>query len=262
VSQRLLVLLLALGCGACDLGVSSPRWELRLADDFLGSSLDTRIWNTDHPRDFILNQELQAYTPDSLSLVRGVLLIEARRESRSYRGTMQPFASGTITTFGKFSFCYGRFDVRARIPRGDGLWPAAWLLPESLAWPPEIDLFEFRGQEPTRVIMSHHWMTGPGNESEFASSEFPGPDFSEQFHVFSLEWEPEEIRWLVDGEVRHRTRSHIPNQPMYLNIALSVGGTFPGPPTAATPFPARLEVDWVKVYTLATEAGRPTRRCS
>jgi beta-glucanase (GH16 family) len=218
-----------------------------------------QIWNTDHPRDFILNQELQAYVPEALSLNRGILRIEARRESRLYRRTLQPFVSGTISSHGKFSFCYGRFEVRARIPKGDGLWPAAWLLPESLAWPPELDLFEFRGQVPTRVIMTHHWSSPPGVH-QFASSEFDGPDFAEQFHIFSLEWEPEEIRWLIDGEIRHLVRSHVPSQPMYLNIALAVGGTFPGSPTTATPLPARLEVDWVRVYTSSARVGRATSR--
>jgi beta-glucanase (GH16 family) len=202
-----------------------------------------------------LNQELQAYVPEALSVRQGLLVIEARRENRSYRGTTQSFVSGTITSHAKFSFCYGRFEVRARVPEGNGLWPAAWLLPESLVWPPELDLFEFRGQEPTRVFMSHHWV-GPGNAPRFASGEFDGPDFSAEFHTFSLEWEPDELRWFVDGELRHRALSHVPDQPMYVNIALAVGGTFPGPPTAETMFPARLEVDWVKVYSSAAHPGR------
>jgi beta-glucanase (GH16 family) len=77
-----------------------------------------------------------------------------------------------------------------------------------------------------------------------------------------LEWEPHEIRWRIDGETRHRAVSQVPNQPMYLNIALAVGGTFPGPPGTETPLPARLEIDWIEVYSSATRSGRLTSGCS
>jgi beta-glucanase (GH16 family) len=216
----------------------------------------------DHPRDFILNHELQAYVPEAVSVQDGILRLEARPQPTRYRGATQPFVSGTLTSHGKFSFCFGLIEIRAKIPSAAGLWPAAWLLPESLAWPPEIDVFEFRGQEPTRVLMTHHWRTADGHH-RYSSQHFEGPDFSRDFHTYALEWMPDRLVWSVDGVVRHQSSEHVPATPMYLNIALAVGGTFPGSPNEATHFPAVLEVDWIRVLGLPeAKAGRPTRRCS
>lgn len=203
----------------------------------------------DHPRDFLLNNELQAYGPDAISVRDGVLRLEARAEPRWYRGVEQHYVSGTVTTHTRFSFRFGRFEVRAKVPAGKGLWPAAWLLPESLKWPPEIDLFEFRGQEPTQVLLTHHWLGSLG-AFRFNSGEFVGPDFSRGFHVFSVEWTQEVLRWSIDGVVRHEASEHIPAVPMYLNVGLAVGGTLPGPPSEETRFPAVLEIDWIRVHGL------------
>jgi len=245
VDIRRLALLACLACG----GSTPPEWPVLLADDFEAEGLSQTRWNTDHPRDFVLNQELQAYVQGAVSLDDGILRIEARPNPTLYRGVVQPYVSGTITSHGKFSFCFGRLEIRARIPSGAGLWPAAWLLPESLDWPPEIDIFEFRGQEPTRLLMTHHWRTAAGDH-RYLSQHFEGPDFSKRFHTYAVEWTPDHLAWSIDGIVRHETTEHIPSTPMYINVALAVGGTLPGSPKADTPFPAVFEIDWIRVLGL------------
>jgi beta-glucanase (GH16 family) len=258
MKARLLVLLGSFACG----GPTLADRPVLLSDDFDAGSVSRALWNSDHPRDFILNHELQAYVPEAASVQDGILRLEARPQPTNYRGASQPYVSGTLTSYGKFDFCFGLLEVRARIPSGTGLWPAVWLLPESLAWPPEIDVFEFRGQQPTRVLMTHHWAT-PSGLHQFGSQQFEGPDFSRGFHTYALEWTPGRLVWSIDGVVRHESTEHVPSTPMYLNIALAVGGTLPGPPTEDTAFPAVLEIDWIRVFGLREgEAGRPTRDCS
>ena len=258
MSARLWVLL---ACLACSRSAPAER-PLLFSDDFDGETISPSRWSTDHPRDFILNDELQAYVPAAVSVREGIVRLEARPDPTPYRGATQPVVSGTLTSHGKFSFCFGLLEIRARIPSGAGLWPAAWLLPESLAWPPEIDVFEFRGQEPSRVLMTHHWTTAGGDPS-YGSQGFDGPDFSKEFHTYAVEWTHDRLVWSIDGVVRHQSPSHVPHPPRYLNIALAVGGTLPGSPNAETAFPAVLEVDWIRVLgPPEAEPGRPRSNCS
>ena len=125
------------------------------------------------------------------------------------------YTSGHVDTLGKFKQEYGRFEIRAKLPRGQGIWPALWMLPANReTWPPEIDIVELLGHEPNTIHMTNHFGVWPKNKLE--GKDFTGPDFTKDFHVYALEWEPDELRWYVDGDLKHSTRKHIPKEPFYI----------------------------------------------
>jgi beta-glucanase (GH16 family) len=222
-------------------------WSLAFSDEFDGSTIDPTRWNLENPLDRIINHELQGYVREAVRVESGVLELTANRRPTGYRGAVLPFASGTVTSHEKFSFCFGRVDVRAKLPSGQGLWPAFWLLPESLEWPPEIDVFELRGQAPDVLHQTVHWRDAKRGP-QFDTAQHIGPDLSAGFHDFRLDWTPEAITWYFDGVETRRVTSNIPTSSMYLNAALAVGGDFAGSPDASTRFPATLAIDHVRVY--------------
>ena len=202
----------------------------------------------------------QEYNTDNTNNVRldgdGHLEIRAVREA--YEG--MSYTSGRIKTQGRFEHTYGRFEARIQIPEGQGLWPAFWLLGSSIetdSWPlcGEIDAMEFRGSEPDRLIGSLH---GPGysaGESISGSHRLSEGTFADDFHIFSVDWDPEQISWFVD-DVRYHSvsRGQLPpnsawvfDQPFFLVLNLAVGGNFVESPLT-TSFPGKMIVDYVKVY--------------
>lgn len=229
-------------------------WVLTFQDEFDGPALDTRLWNPNDPWGAERNGELQAYVPNAFEVRDGILLIKTKRQRAYYAGKTRDFTSGMASTYGKFAQQYGRFEIRCKAPKGDGLWPAFWMLPIPLGWPPEIDILEILGHATDEVHMTHHWGTGSNTAEENIESNgmmFKGPDFSEDFHVFAVEWSAEEIVWFVDGVERHRTTDakNIPDQPMYVLVNLALGnGGWPGAVTEKTPIPAQFEIDYVRVY--------------
>jgi beta-glucanase (GH16 family) len=243
----LAIALLPFGCDRTQPGQGETMsWRVAFSDEFDGSVLDPKKWNVANPLDRIINNELQAYVPDAVRVRAGVLELNADRKPTTYHGAMLPFASGTVTTHEKFSFAFGRVEVRAKLPRGQGLWPGFWLLPESGEWPPEIDLFEVRGQAPRALHQTVHFRD-PERGPAFDTAEHLGPDLSAGFHEFALDWSPDAIVWYLDGTETRRVTQRIPSGPMYLNAALAIGGDFPGAPDASTPFPATLAIDSVRV---------------
>lgn len=230
-------------------------WELTFSDEFDGDALDRTKWNPFDPWKTERNAELQAYVSNAFEVKDGTLRIEIDRKKAFYDNKVRDYTSGMMTTLGKFSQRYGRFEIRCRVPKGHGLWPAFWMLPDPLSWPPEIDILEILGHQTDRVHLTHHWPdpANPTEASKSDSAEFQGPDFSADFHTFAVEWEPEEIRWFVDGEQRHRSRESIPDGPMFLLVNLALGGGWAGPPDDSTPFPAYFEVDWVRAWQKKAE---------
>jgi beta-glucanase (GH16 family) len=214
-------------------------------DEFMGTTLDRTKWSTTYPwgaRTNYGNQELEYYTDDAFQVRGGMLSIRAQR--RTVHGFS--FTSGIVTSYDSFAVKYGYFEIRAKVPKGQGLWPTFWLAPKDMSWPPEVDIFELRGQEPTVDTMSDHFSTARGpRQLHYA---WTGPDFSQDFHTFALRWTPTELVWYVDGLERLRTTSNIPNKPMYLIVNLAVGGNWPGAPDWTTPFPSYLDVIYVRVY--------------
>jgi beta-glucanase (GH16 family) len=174
----------------------------------------------------------------------GQLVLRAERKARDG----MPFTAGMVASHDKFSQRYGWFEARMQLPRGRGLWPAFWLLPDNRKWPPEIDIMEHKGRIPDRVWMTLH-LPQPGTwQSKSSGGEWAGPDFTAGKHTFAVEWEPGSIRWFIDGVERHRIEQPMPDLPMYLILNLAVGGDWDGNPDATTIFPAEMLVDWVRVY--------------
>jgi Beta-glucanase/Beta-glucan synthetase len=237
------------GVAAAPSPAERPGWTLTFADEFGGDTLDTSRWLDSYPNGERThsNNEQQYYAPYGATVRDGYLCFTAERRSE---GGM-PYTSGMVSSYGKFAQQYGRFEIRARFPKGKGLWPAFWLLPETRAWPPEIDVVEIVGHKPNEALLSHHWReSGAGGRRHvWQTKTFTGPDFcAEDFHTFAVEWGPDEIVWYVDDVERHRATHNVPREPMYVLANLAVGGDLPGMPDETTPFPAVMEVDYIRVY--------------
>jgi beta-glucanase (GH16 family) len=224
-------------------------WELTFSDEFDGERLDYSKWTPKDPWGVVRNDELQAYILKAFEVKEGILTIRCEDEPAFYDGAKRDYRSGMMTTTGKFAQCYGRFEIRCRVPKGRGLWPAFWMLPEPPAWPPEIDILEILCQEPDKIYLSNHWPDpkNPGGDSLSQTGEFKGVDFSDGFHTVAVEWDPGEIRWFIDGIQRHRSDQSVPDEPMFLLVNLAVGG-WAEHPTPETVFPAEFEVDYVRAW--------------
>ena len=283
-------------CVFCQLAlaqaVPSPAekgWKLVWSDEFNGTSTDRSKWTFDLANGFQApdvnmwisgwgNNEREFYTdrPANAFVKDGMLHIRAIRED--YQGCQ--FTSARLVTRGLFSKTYGRFEFRAKLPAGRGLWPAFWLLPESNSYggwaaSGEIDVLEARGQIPGVILGSlnygSHW---PGNDFTEADFAFPRGQSIGGFHTYALEWEPGVMRWYVDDQLysvkrhwwscskvdaSHQGPANPPksqinpwpapyDKPFYLIMNLAVGGNFLGDPDATTVFPAEMLVDYVRVY--------------
>jgi beta-glucanase (GH16 family) len=228
------------------------------SDEFEGTALDPAKWKVEQGGAWS-NAELQFYTarPENVRLEGGQLVLEARRED--FGGN--DYTSGRISTVGKASFTYGRMEARMKVPPGQGLWPAFWMLGDAIAkvgWPGcgEIDVVEVIGRLPASVHGTVHGASFHGEGGIHKAHDLPAGAVSDAWHVFAVEWDPGEIRWLVDDAPFHRvTPADLPagqawpfDRPFHLILNLAVGGTWPGDPDDATPFPAQLRVDYVRVY--------------
>lgn len=232
------------------------------SDEFDGPELDLSKWWTEHSTYGTGGGSIHCYVPDNVTLQNGMVLLTARAESVTCPdGTPRSYTSGMIRTEGLASFTYGRIEVRLRAPEGQGLWSAAWMGPETRAygaWPAsgEIDLIEILGDQVNLGVSSLHWADEAGQPDK-ATAEV---DLSDGFHTYAVTWTPDEIVWDVDGEIHHRVDSwRVPDgaqfpapfdQPFAIRLNLAVGGNWPGDPTADTPLPSSLEIDWVRVYEL------------
>ncbi len=237
-----------------------PGRALVWADEFSGSALNTGDWAFEigTGQSGWGNNELQYYRAENTSLVNGHLVIEARQENFGSAA----YTSSRIITRGKKEFKFGRIDIRAALPRGQGLWPALWMLGSNFqqaGWPAcgEIDIMELVGHIPNRVHGTVHF--GPSvdqRQERSASRALSGnATFSDEFHVFSIEWEQDRIRWLLDGEQFHEITpadmggaAYPFNQPFFFIFNVAVGGNWPGSPDNSTVFPQRMIVDYVRVF--------------
>jgi beta-glucanase (GH16 family) len=253
------------GCDTTPLVQPAPvttNRTLMWADEFdgaAGTAPSAAHWTYDVGTDWGNNQlEYDTDRTENVSLDgSGHLALTARKES--YLG--QPYTSGRIHTGGLFAQGRGRFEARIRMPSGRGMWPAFWLLGDDIAttgWPDcgEIDIVEYKGQEPNIVHGSLH---GPGYSGGTALTKaygISGPGFDADFHVFAVEWETNKITYLVD-DVPYQvlTPQNLPPggtwvfaHPFRIVLDLAVGGNYVGPPDASTSFPQTMLVDYVRVY--------------
>ena len=256
--------------GACSPGDAPPaggpgNWELVWSDEFDGTTLDPAKWSAqigdgcDQNLCGWGNEELQWYQAENASVGEGLLTITARRDSMGGRA----FTSARLRTLEKGDWTYGRVEVRARLPQGQGIWPAIWMWPTenvygTWAASGEIDIVELLGHEPARVHGTlHYGGPAPENTHSGAYFELPSGTFADGFHVFAIEWEEGEIRWYVDGSLYQRqtewrsSGGPFPapfDQRFHLVLNVAVGGVWPGNPDASTSFPQSMEVDYIRVY--------------
>lgn len=245
---------------------SAAAWEPTFEESFEAGRLDEENWRL---FDFWGNQTLagngerQCYVPEALRFEDGMLTIVAERDPRSRDDcsgaqTDLDYTSGMISTArcnewdaceGEgFSQLYGFFAMRARLPSGRGMWPAFWLVPDDASWPPEIDVMEMLGHDPQTIYMTLHYFDADGERSKQGEA-FTGPDTSQGFHEFAVDWQPGLLIWYVDGVERFRvTGEAVPDVPMYMIVNLAVGGYWPGVPDEETSFPAEMQVDWVRAW--------------
>ncbi len=268
-------------------------WKLVWSDEFEGKEIDRSKWDFDLGNGFYDynakqwingwgNEELQYYTrePENAFVKDGQLHIKAIKESIHNCG----YTSARMKTRKRdgsalFNQCYGKFEFRAKLPTGKGVWPALWMLPQSDkygTWPSsgEIDVLEARGQEPNKILGTLHFGSRwPANALKENNIILPNNGTIADFHTYAIEWEPGEIRWLFDGKqfaaqsfwwssskvaankglqpTKEEDLNAWPapfDQPFYLVMNVAVGGKFLGNPDNTTLFPAEMLVDYVRVY--------------
>lgn len=248
------------GCETDDEQTVARFTELTLSEEFdTDGAPNASIWRFDIGtcENGWGNQELQYYTDRSQNAIvqNGVLLITARKES--FEGSQ--YTSARLVTKDLFEQKYGRFEARIRLPYGQGIWPAFWMLGADIdenPWPGagEIDIMEYRGQNPTVLVGSVH---GPGYSGGNAISKeytLNNDRFDTGFHIFGIEWGPEYINFYVDDVLYNQiTPKDVPgtwvfDKPFYILMNLAVGGTFVGAPNDETEFPQTMLVDYVRVY--------------
>jgi beta-glucanase (GH16 family) len=186
---------------------------------------------------------------DPFRIVDGKLEIIARPLDENLRQFAwdRSYSSGLLTSKRSFSQMYGLFEIRAKIPRGKGLWPAFWLLPSNGVWPPELDVLEILGDNPQKLYVSWHSNADGKHSSETKAIDVP--DTSEGFHTYSVYWTKDAIEWFFDDiQIASKPTPQDFHQPMYMLVNLAVGGAWPGAPAKTTQFPARYTIDWIRAY--------------
>ena len=242
----------------------SAQYQLVWSDEFEGATLDLSRWEPMVGNGCPNlcgwgNNELQYYRAQNATVAGGMLTISAKEES--FAGN--DYTSARLRTKDLASWKYGRIEMRAKLPTGKGLWPAFWMLPEdnvygTWAASGEIDIVELVGHEPNRVHGTlHYGGESPDNAHSGNSYTLGNGTFNDDFHVFALEWEENEMRWYVDG-VHYATQTAwwsaggaypAPfDQHFHLLLNVAVGGDWPGDPNGSTQFPQELVVDYVRVY--------------
>ena len=247
---------------------AAPQWTLVWSDEFNGpngSPIDASKWVAETGGGGWGNNELEYYTsrPQNVYQQDGNLVIKVLEEKYTGSdGVTRNYTSARLKTLDKFEQAYGRFEARIKIPRGQGIWPAFWMLGNDIekpGWPEcgEIDIMENIGKEPALV---HGTIHGPGYSGEHGIgapySLASGKPIADDFHVFAVEWEPNAIRFYVDKDLyATRTPADLPkgakwiyDHPFFLLLNVAVGGGWPGSPDATSTFPQEMLVDYVRVY--------------
>jgi beta-glucanase (GH16 family) len=220
-------------------GQFAPVWS----DEFTGTGVNGANWFLQNQA-WPYNAELQYYLPQQASVAGGELIITSTNQPFGGRG----YRSARLESVNRQFFLYGRFEMRARLPGTQGIWPAFWLLPQDGSWPPEIDIMEFLGHDPTRVYGTNHWpLPGQPGISANETHSFVGPNFMNTYNTFRCDWWPDRIEFFVNDTLYATHRTAVPQVPMFVILNTAVGGTWPGNPNASTVFPQQFKVDWVRV---------------
>jgi beta-glucanase (GH16 family) len=240
-------------------------WKLVWSDEFDGQRLDYSKWEVEVNSFGGGNNELQLYTDrkENLRVENGNLVLEARHDEPNVQGTTREYSSARIRSKNRGDWKFGRFEFRTMLPRGQGLWPAIWMMPSediygSWARSGEIDIMEFKGQEDNQVWGTLHYGGAvPDNKHSSGQYRLKSGNFCDQFHTFAIEWESESIRWYVEDVLYQEQKQwnsaggDYPapfDQQFHLIINLAVGGGFVGELGPSTKFPAQFLIDYVRVY--------------
>ncbi len=245
---------------------AKAEWQLVWSDEFGGGSINTNHWTFDigtgPPYPGWGNSELEYYTSRSQNAYVSNGLLHIVAQSESYNGSS--YTSAKLKTLGLFSQADGRFEFRAKLPQGQGYWPALWMMPRDSVYggwaaSGEIDVMENNGNDPTTVLGTIHFGgQWPDQDQSYGPPfTFPVGDSVTNFHVYALEWTSNAISWYVDSQL-YETQTYwwssggsypAPfDQPFYLIMNLAVGGNFVGNPNGSTVFPGEMQVDYVRVY--------------
>jgi beta-glucanase (GH16 family) len=246
-----------------------PGWTLVWSDEFStpdGSSPDPQKWTYDLGGKGWGNHELESYTnrPENAHIEKGNLVITAQKETYTAAdGITRDYTSARLKTQGLFTQTYGRIEARIKIPGGQGMWPAFWMLGEDIptvGWPKcgEIDIMENIGKEPATIHGSLHGPSTTADTSDLTSTfTLPaGQNFADDFHIYAVEWSPDTARFYVDANLYATFRSSdwpaggkwVFDHPFFIILNLAIGGDWPGSPDASTKFPQSMLVDYVRVY--------------
>ncbi len=246
-------------------GARAQTWNLVWSDEFNDSTINTSNWTYDIGGGGWGNDELEYYTnrPANAAVSNGNLLIIARHES--YNGSN--YTSARLKTQGLRSFTYGRIEASIRLPQGQGLWPAFWMLGNSIeqvGWPKcgEIDIMEHINEVP-HINGTMHWDSAGNHVSSGGEIQC---DSVMKYHLYSVQWDPDSIKWFLDGveywsgnianSVKSTDEFHLP---FFIILNMAVGGSWPKNPDSTTAFPDTMFVDYVRVYQLATSVGSGSR---
>jgi len=254
-------------------------WRLVWADEFQqadGSAPDPAKWVYDLGGGRWGNNESQTYTDRRANsrIESGNLIIEARKESLTdTKGVKWNYTSARLKTLGKASWTFGRMEARIKVPKGQGIWPAFWMLGTNIVtvdWPTcgEIDIMENIGREPSTVHGTIHGPGYSGGGGIGGGSTITNRVLADDFHLFAIEWEPKRIQWFLDNRPYFTvTPASLPagkkwvfDQDQFFLINVAVGGDWPGKPDATTSFPQRMEVDYVRVYARTNASSPPGRQ--
>lgn len=228
-------------------------WALSWSDEFEGNALDMDTWSHEFGSHGWGNNELQMYTssPNNTEVSNGTLKITARQESAGSAN----YTSARIRTIGKMEFLYGKVEARIKIPSGQGIWPAFWMLGanfEEVGWPlcGEIDVMEHVNTEPL-ANSAIHWFNGGGHTYETKTA----PMDQSEWHVYGADWNEDGVTFILNDQPyfhfpfeEANNTAPIFTKPFFFLLNVAVGGNWPGNPDATTPFPAVMEVDYVRVF--------------
>ncbi|MBC8144326.1 MAG: family 16 glycosylhydrolase [bacterium] len=220
--------------------VRLPIWRLTWSDEFTGDAVDVNIWH---------QPEGDAGAPDWATRYRrhAASVGEGRLRMTSTHDAIEPGKYSTAILVTREFYQYGRFEIRAKLPRGRGMWPAHWLWPLDKHSAPELDIMEMVGHDPSMTYMTYHFGNPDGTRGK-KSKAWRGFDRSADYYTYSLEWYPGEARWLIDDVECFRTSLVQADEPMNLIICTAVGGDWPGDPDATTVFPQFHDVEFVRIY--------------
>jgi beta-glucanase (GH16 family) len=235
--------------------------KMLLDDEFTESKLNDKLWFTCYawasPGQRCTNGgnlELEWYHARNVSIADGVLNLTAKSNPQT---KSHPFTSGMVQTGGTastpatFAFRYGYAEARMKLPRGAGMWPAFWLVNANRKWPPEIDIMEFQGVQPSVDVVTTHWSDAQGNHQQSGTGVNTGVNLWQGYHVYGVDWEPNAIVWYFDGKPikRFAQARWIPNKPMVVILNLAIGGWEKGQhEPRAGDFPATFAIDYVRVW--------------